>query len=1000
MTNLVPPKRSVIIYDLPEDLVLNTHYALVTGDVDLVELFKAKKSESSFVLEHEDAVQNWLSFICGQREDNAVIRYPFQDKVLSKKLNHILWVLPSKESCQALSTLLQTSEVSDIRANYMVLNYGDPDCDTPEKINAQIEDIVNNEHEVKKTLTLISKSSVLDVKCQYWSAVFMLCNFGSNSASEFFQIAESVQLPWWNEESNMKRDSYIFSFSSKRALYFINDLFKKDYFSRYFSEDVDSLKKHIRERLRDLAVEFWSTDGKVPIDEDYIYEVNPNESRSLWKSRRLINESTLKEFLDDKAHKKAFHITGRINDEKFEKVIELIKDICSRIPTYLFLMERKDISLVDHLKESLVGVSNSKKKPGSSRKNLSSSDKAAFDLIDFEAIVHIKPELFLNIASSGVLYSDAIDRLACKFRASEIIPYISSASDKVRSFCPHNVGLIFNSMPWTDFKYQYREVDRWDQLLDVLSSPENENEDSIKTLTMLLCYLQLLKPALEEGDNSFEVDFESLKEQILRVVSVKEDPDELMNDFRRIDRYDLWDFPDPSKVKVTYQYQEKVLDLDYLNHLIANVRLRSEKVIDHYNSSHSFNRYQKANEPYYSDDKTILLNVPQGEEEYIIEDGTIVIGRNAFLNCSKLTKITFPKSIQIIEEGAFNGCKELELIVFPDTNQDYWQDVFNRQIKKVAFNSFYGSGIEQQNKGFFEKQYKNKPFFYQSSGIADSIKVWCVDENGYFLDSTGGKFKVTEDEENICLHCIHSNFDDNESILKTTVRTFLKQVQSDSEHFYDVAPLYLDGTEKDIDERKRQIAFLFCATRTINAIQIGNLRFDEDLYKLIGKVMDERVSKSSVGGTIYLSFDINSAELNNPEFADFLKVYYGKRDNVKSDLVNFCHKHNIGMTFYPNTGVFIDEEEKNPDNRMKVEENSYTIKIIYVSSSKLDSIAEELCKTYYQQSVLVEDEINNRAYFKKHPLVQPNMDTLERDNSVLFQAYKEYHAEHGGTNPE
>ena len=96
------------------------------------------------------------------------------------------------------------------------------------------------------------------------------------------------------------------------------------------------------------------------------------------------------------------------------------------------------------------------------------------------------------------------------------------------------------------------------------------------------------------------------------------------------------------------------------------------------------------------------------------------------------------------------------------------------------------------------------------------------------------------------------------------------------------------------------------------------------------------------------------------------------------------------MTFYPNTGVFIDEEEENPDDRMKVEENSYTIKIIYVSSSKLDSIAEDLCKTYYQKSVLVEDEINNRAYFKKHPLVQPNLNTLEQDNNVLYTAFKEY----------
>ena len=989
MTDIERPKLGTIIYDLPEDIVPNTHYTQVTGDVDLVELFKAKKHDETFIFEHEGLVRKWLSFICGKHEASEGKKLPFNDKDLRRKLNHILWVLPSRESCNALVSLLQTGTEAEAIRDYSVINCGDNDCDFNEKAFALVQEKEGGKLAENKTLMLLSKVQANNIRCPFWSGIFMLCNFSSNGYAEYYQIADVVAIPWRDSVDNIKKDSFVFSFSSKKSFLFINNLFAKEYHNKYFSEDVDSIKKYFRQRLKESPVEYWSLLGKEAIDEDVIYEIDPKESRSLWKSHRLINDSALLEFIKDKAHRKALKVSGKKDSEKLEKAVEAIKSICSQIPAYLYMMDNKNVSLIDHLKQSAQMSSCSKTKKGGSRKKLSQADIAKLELIDFEVITGVAPSLFLELAEMGVLKTDAIDRLACDFRAAEIIPFVSSQSVKARSICPQDVGLVFKSMTWPDFKYQYREVDVWDQLLDELCDQDNENEDSIRTITMLLCYLQLLRPILIEGESSFNIDSEALRDQFLRVVSVKEDSDDIMSDFQQKDRYDLWDFSDSSLVSVNDLYKEKISDINYLEHLIDDIRVRSDRMIEHYNSSHSFNRYQRANEPYYSDDKSILLNVPQGEDEFVVEKGTVVIGRNAFLNCSGLTKVSFPKSIQIIEDGAFHGCSKLDLIEFPESDTGNWQVVFDKQIKKVAHNSFSGSGLELSDKDFFEKQYKTKPFFYQGTETSKSIKVWCVNENGDYTDSTGTKHKVAE-EEGITLSCIHSNFKDNEDALKTTVRNFLQSVQSNSEVFYDVAPIFLTGSEKEIDERKRQIAFLFCATRSINAIQIGNLRFDEDLYKLIGKVMDERVSRSSVGGTIYLSFDINSAELNNQEFADFLKIYYSKRENVKADLVNFCHKHNIGMTFYPNTGVFIDEEETDPDNQMKVEENSYTIKIIYVSSSKLDSIAEELCKTYYQQSVLVEDEINNRAYFKKHPLVQPNMDTLEQDNSVLYEAFKTY----------
>lgn len=990
MIDAIAPQLRTIIYDLPEEIVIRTDYAQVTGDVDLSELFRAKKVEEAYVFEHEDSVRKWLSFVSGEFDTASCTKYPFHDKVLAKRLNHVLWILPSKESCNALQTLLATTqEAKTIRDSYSIINCYDQSYSSPEMIIASLDAVVGSNPAGSRSLTLTSRLLIKDAQIPYWSGIFMLRNLGASSSAVFSQIVECASIPWSDETAAVKKESFVFSFSFKNTLLLTNNRLRKEYNNRYFSEDVESFKKYIRQSLKDSPIEYWSLDGERTIEEDDIYEANPYESRSLWKSRRLIDINALAEFIKDKKHKKALNVSGRKESEKLDKAIEAILGITARIPAFLYLMEKKDQPLINHLRESIKDGAGSKVKKGSARKRLSLQDKAKFELIDFEAVLGISPSLFLELADGGVLKAEALDRLACDFRASEIIPFVASQHEGARTMCPQNVGFVFGSMTWKDFKYQYREVDVWDKLLDDICSPEKEDEYSIRTITMLLCYLQILKSVRESSsglDMSFDIDSEALKDQFLRVVSVKEDSDDIMNDFSQSDRYDLWVFPDSSVVGLNDLYKEKLADVDYLERLISDVRLRTEKMIDHYNSSHTFNRYQRANEPYYSDDKTILLNVPQGEDELIVEKGTIVIGRNAFLNCTRLKKVVLPKSVQIIEEGAFRGCEKLEAFEFAESDGIDWQTLFNMQIKKVALNSFCDSAL---SKDFCEEQYKEKPFFYQPLEKPNCIKVWCVDENGFYTESSGLRRYIAHDE-GISLYCIHSNFKDNEDILKAEVKTFLQRVQSDSERFYDVAPIYLAGSEKEIDERKRQIAYLFCAKKIINPIQIGNLRFDEELYKLIGKVMDERVSKSSVGGTIYLSFDINSAELNNQEFADFLKEYYSDRNNVKSDLVNFCKKANIGMTFYPNTGVFIDEEEPNPDDRMKVEENSYTIKIIYVSSSKLDSIAEDLCKTYYQQSVLVEDEINNRAYFKKHPLVQPNMDTLEQDNYVLFKAFESY----------
>ena len=988
------PKLHTIIYKLPEEIVINTAYSKNTGDVDLSELFKAKKDGDSFVFIHEESVRKWLSFVCGKSGASATMKLPFHGKGFSHKLNHILWVLPTKESCEALYSLLQLAEEAKIiKEKYSIINCYDPSLSSPEMIITKINTVVGNNPAESCSLTLTSQALIKDIQSPYWSGLFMLKNLGANSYKEFAQIVDLAKLPWPIDAETDKKESFVFFFSYKKALLLTSNRIKQEYQNRrkVLREEDDSLNEYYDQSLKNSPVKYWSEDGEITINREAIQDADSN-LRSPWTSRHLINIDALAEFIKDKKKRRALRVFGKENKEVLEGAVETVQKINARIPTFLYLMDNKDVPLVVYLKNSIKESSISKENINGSHRKSPSQKKAMSELKTFEAITGFSPILFLDLADSGVLVQDVIDRQAGDFRASEIIPFVSSTYERAHSMCPGAVGLVFGSKSWSDFKYQYRDMDEWDRLLDSISSPEKEDEYSIRTITMLLCYLQLLKKKLgaQSDDNPFEIDSDDLKKQFLRIVSIKEDDSEdMMREFTQSDLYDLWEF-ESSNVGLKERYRNKLKEKDYLERRITDVRRRTEKMIEHYISSHSYNRYQRANEPYYSENKHILLSVPQREREIVIDKNTIVIGRNAFLNCEDLKRVVFPRSIQIIEEGAFHGCEKLETIEFEGPGSNDWQTRFDEQIKKVALNSFKDTALSVVHKDFIEKQYKTKPLFYQSSEAPNSVKVWCVDEDGFYMDSNGEKCLISSEEQVVPLPCIHSNFKDNEASLKAIVRSFLNEVEMDSGRFYDVAPIYLAGTEKEIKERLQQIAYLFCSQKANKDVPIGNLRFDEDFSKLISEVQDETVSKSSVGGTIYLSFNINSKELNSQDFADFLEKHYKEEDNVKNDLFAFCKRHNIGMTFYPNTGVFIDEEEKDPSKRIKREDNSYTIKIIYVSSSKLDSIAEELCKTYYQQSVLVEDEVNNRAYFKKHPLVQPNMDTLEQDNPPLYEAFMEY----------
>ena len=69
----------------------------------------------------------------------------------------------------------------------------------------------------------------------------------------------------------------------------------------------------------------------------------------------------------------------------------------------------------------------------------------------------------------------------------------------------------------------------------------------------------------------------------------------------------------------------------------------------------------------FCDDEETVMYYPGGRKgEYIIPDGVIEIGKNAFELCRVVTSIVIPDSVTVINDYAFHGCSSLKSVNIPN----------------------------------------------------------------------------------------------------------------------------------------------------------------------------------------------------------------------------------------------------------------------------------------------------------------------------------------------
>ncbi len=102
----------------------------------------------------------------------------------------------------------------------------------------------------------------------------------------------------------------------------------------------------------------------------------------------------------------------------------------------------------------------------------------------------------------------------------------------------------------------------------------------------------------------------------------------------------------------------------------------------------------------YTKDGEVLQIAPGGiVGAYIIPEGTRVVGKGAFIDCTMLTEITIPATVSVLEESAFTNCGFLERINFSEGLVSVGESAFSECVSLQYVN--LPQSVEKIDEGAF-----------------------------------------------------------------------------------------------------------------------------------------------------------------------------------------------------------------------------------------------------------------------------------------------------------
>lgn len=263
---------------------------------------KNKNLEPKFLYENE--INKWFNIITGAVPTGKDFPYSNQKMISTNK--HSLWLMPSVNSCIAVSELLIDH---DYFSKYHIINLSAPGVGS----GAEAYNYLLNEIEKSKNLNKLGSIAItvnkltIGVTVKPWSSVFVLKDL--SSPEQYFQSIFRVQTPLVENGIVKKEAGFVYDFNIDRASSLLLNYAENSTDEQYTKLDIAKLI------VRYLPI-FIDGDMTSPISEEVFYQLASFGYNDKPLSQKITDISTTTRGLDDQV------IADMLNDPDCSEVIK------------------------------------------------------------------------------------------------------------------------------------------------------------------------------------------------------------------------------------------------------------------------------------------------------------------------------------------------------------------------------------------------------------------------------------------------------------------------------------------------------------------------------------------------------------------------------------------------------------------------------------------------------------------------------------------------------
>lgn len=161
---------------------------------------------------YEDEIKTWLNIIKGK--STFGMDFPYSNQRMSDNNKHTLWLMPTVNSCIAMTELLKND---DYFLKYEIINLSDRSVGSGVDAFDFLMEGINKSNNTDKqgSIALTVNKLTIGVTVKEWFSVFVLKDL--SSPEQYFQSVFRIQTPYVKNGTILKKEGYVYDFNIDRA---------------------------------------------------------------------------------------------------------------------------------------------------------------------------------------------------------------------------------------------------------------------------------------------------------------------------------------------------------------------------------------------------------------------------------------------------------------------------------------------------------------------------------------------------------------------------------------------------------------------------------------------------------------------------------------------------------------------------------------------------------------------------------------------------------------